>query len=232
MNDRIDKLSAHSEHLLDAYLGLKQKYALLKSMLFQPEVLQKHGSGNKAPGFSTLRFALFRDCALDLTKLSTDSDSRTPSVRNLISTLREPEVREQLRTEYARWSLPPRPGNDNVRDQIDRIEQQERDKLRVQFDRLWERLQSNWEVFQSAPWFEAFQKLRDKHIAHLEVRNTDGQYQTLHLAELGLQGQDCEAAMQLLEEMVLDINAMSRRAGFAIESADHMFNRDADAFWE
>ena len=73
--------------------------------------------------------------------------------------------------------------------------------------------------------------LHYQYIAHLELKQMDGNYVTIDLSELGLKVQDIDEAMRLLEQMVLDINGISRAAGYAIDSADHMFDRDANAFW-
>ncbi|MEJ2471803.1 MAG: hypothetical protein P8Y96_11900 [Desulfuromonadales bacterium] len=55
MPTQIEKIQAHSEHLLDAFLMLLERYAILSPMLFDEEICRQHGRGKKARGFEILR---------------------------------------------------------------------------------------------------------------------------------------------------------------------------------
>ena len=80
MPTQIERLEGLASHLLDGFLALRERYALLEPMLFDSNVTANRGSGKQARGFSTLRHSLFLACVQDIAKLTTDADPKTPSV--------------------------------------------------------------------------------------------------------------------------------------------------------
>ncbi len=48
MNDLLSKLMNHTEHIVDAYTGLIQKYGLIHPMLFDEGIARKHVAQEKA----------------------------------------------------------------------------------------------------------------------------------------------------------------------------------------
>ena len=106
MPSQIEKLEAHASHLLDAFIRLRERYAILEPMLFDQEVVKVHGSGKQAHGFNILRHSLFLSCSQDIAKLSLDSDERTPSVRNIVAKLQDSELCKVLEDRYAIWVIP------------------------------------------------------------------------------------------------------------------------------
>ena len=79
MPTQIERLEAHAAHLLDAFIQLRERYALLEPMLFG-ETVSKGGSGKQGRGFSILKHSLFLSCSQDIAKLTLDDDNRTPSL--------------------------------------------------------------------------------------------------------------------------------------------------------
>jgi hypothetical protein len=84
---RTQKYQAHAEHLLDSFIALRQRYAMLEPMLVDRSVAKTRGAGARQPGFKILRLSLFLTCAQDIAKLSLDADARTPSIRNIAAAL-------------------------------------------------------------------------------------------------------------------------------------------------
>ena len=134
MPTQIEKLEAHASHLLDAFIGLREKYALLQPMLFDKQVVQARGSFAQARGFQTLRHSLFLSCAQDIAKLCLDADKRTPSILNLVSGLSDLLLRGELRERYAIWKLPSVEGETDpeIIEALRRIEQHEQSERRAQ----------------------------------------------------------------------------------------------------
>ena len=59
MPTQIEKLQASANHLLDAFIELREKYALLEPMLISEMVQKERGSGRQARGFEILKYSLF-----------------------------------------------------------------------------------------------------------------------------------------------------------------------------
>ena len=100
---RVEKLQGHSEHLLDLFIGLKGKYALLAPITFDNLLLARYATGAASHGLVVLRNALAFSCIQDMAKLTFDQDSRAPSIRNLVEHLSDSAVRSELEEAYSVW---------------------------------------------------------------------------------------------------------------------------------
>jgi hypothetical protein len=153
MPTQFEKVEAHASHLLDAFIRLRERYAMLEPMLFDPDVPKQWGSGARARGFSTLRHSLFLSCAQDIAKLSVDADARTPSIKNLVTALEDASLCKTLREKYAIWEIP---RTDTLMDPeivaaIKRIELRRQAERSAQFDEILQRLRLNWAVLEVEP---------------------------------------------------------------------------------
>src|SRR5512144_1545936 len=104
---QLQKSQAYAEHLLDVFIGLREKYALLDPLIFERETVGLWGTGPRARGFVALRNTLFMSCLMDVSKVALDRDARTPSVLHLVDVLAGDEIRDQLREEFSIWNLAP-----------------------------------------------------------------------------------------------------------------------------
>ena len=107
MPTQIEKLEAYASHLLDAFILLRERYAILDPMLFDKDVIARHGAKDRARGFNILLNFLFLSCAQDIAKLSMDDDERTPSIRNLVRAVVDVKLRGEFRVRYANWAISP-----------------------------------------------------------------------------------------------------------------------------
>jgi hypothetical protein len=105
MPSQLERIQAHASHLLDAFIHLRERYALLEPMR-HADVQKLCGSGHQLLGFQILRNALFLSCVQDIVKLSLDKDKRTPSLHNLVQKLTDASVHTKLRERFAVWSIP------------------------------------------------------------------------------------------------------------------------------
>ena len=106
MPTQIEKLEARAAHLLDAFIQLRERYALLEPMLFSEVVTKERGSGRQARGFRILKHSLFLSCSQDIAKLTLDDDERTPSLVNLVRALADGVLHTELKERFAVWKIP------------------------------------------------------------------------------------------------------------------------------
>ncbi len=204
MKDRVEKLKGHAEIMLNAYLGLREKFEVLKPIIFEESVARKHSAKRRARGFLVIRRSLFESCVLDVHSLAFDKDARTPSVIGFVNALQEQSVHALLRKSQKREAV---------------------------FDRKYEKVLAEWESFKSQRWAPAFQQLRDQRISHLELKKVGTEYKRLDVASLGLKWGDLEAAVNLLESLVLDLMGVVRDEGYDLENIKEALENDARAFW-
>lgn len=232
MPSQIEKLQAHASHLLDGFLGLREKYAILEPMLFDPEVVKARGSNAQARGFKLLRHTLFLNCAQDIAKLSLDADS-SPSIKNIVHALEDSSLRDQLREQYAIWHIPVPEDEDEpaVLAALERMERREEVQRREQFDDQYKRLTVLWTSLIGSSVLEAFRTIRNKVSAHTDVHFVNGEYKLVDIGSLGIKWKDLKETIAELQEVVELLGLLIRNAGFAWDSLDHQLAEASTGFW-
>jgi len=233
MPSQIEKLEAHASHLLDAFIGLRERYALLHPMLFDPVVNQDRGSMKQARGFKTLRYSLFLSCVQDIVKLCRDSCDRTPSIKNVVTALEDPSLRAALEKRYAIWITPSieRETDHEIISALKLMEQHERAQLRAQFVDNYEQLLAIWSVVSASKAMEGFATVRDRVSAHTEIRFVADKYQPVDIGALGIKWGDLLSTIDTMQRMVELIGLIVRNATFSWESFDQQLSTAVVDFW-
>lgn len=233
MPTKIERLEALASHLLDGFLALRERYALLDPMLFDPNVVSMRGLGKQARGFLALRHSLFLACVQDIAKFSVDTDPRTPSIRNISSALDDVLFIQDLRERYAIWHLPSIKWETDpeIVEALRRIELREQSERRTQFDELYWELTALSGRLEAAPIIAAFRTIRDKLTAHTEVRFVADKYQLIDISALGIKWVDLKTTIVEMQRAVELIGLIVRNAGFAWDMLDEQLSRAASNFW-
>ena len=230
---QIAKVRARAEHLLDLFIALREKYAMLRPLAFDEDLAERVGKGPRARGHLILRNSLLQSCVQDLVKLALDKDPRTPSVRNLMKALSKSEVRDLLLEDYA---VPPTPlhvgDGDPLPDEV-LAEWQAREKGRLtkEFAETWSELSSQWPRLAESERLEGFKKWRDKLIAHAELHHVDGKYRPTDLSSLGLKWGDVGDVLGELQQMICNVNVLARSTSFAWDMLDQQLDEASAGFW-
>ena len=234
MPSQIDKLEALASHLLDGFLQLRQRYALLEPMLFNQNVVRTRGSGKQTRGFNTLRFSLFLGCIQDIAKYSSDRYPGTPSIYNVVSQLEDTPLRNSLRERYSRWRIPlaEEEGDPQVIEALKRMEVREESERRIEFDSNYQTLLSSWNKLSAMPSIDAFRTIRDKITAHTEIRFVADKYQPVDIGMLGVKWGDLKVAILEMQESVEMIGLIVRNAGFAWDMFERQIAEAAKGFWD
>lgn len=233
MPSESEKLEAHASHLLDAFIRLRERYAMLEPMLFAPDVPKQWGSGARARGFLTLRHSLFLSCAQDIAKLALDSDKRTPSIKNLIASLEDSDLCKMLREKYAIWVIPSveTETDPEIIEALERMELREQTERRAQFSEILAQARRNWAAFEVEVYLTGFLTIRDKVSAHTEVHLVADKYQFVDIGTLGIKWSDMRRAIETMQSLVEDLGLVIRNAGFAWDMLDEQLDKASKAFW-
>lgn len=233
MPSQIEKLEAHASHLLDAFIGLRERYALLDPMLFDPVVNQERGSMKQTRGFKTLRHSLFLSCVQDIVNLCRDLHKQTPSIQKIVTALEDVPLRTALEERYAIWIIPSieRETDPEIISALERLEQHERTELRAQFGDNYEQLLAIWSVVSASKAMGGFVTVRDKVSAHKELRFVADKYQPVDIGALGIKWGDLRSTIDTMQRMVELIGLIVRNAGFSWESFDQQLTAAAADFW-
>ena len=233
MPSQIEKLEAHASHLLDAFIGLRERYAMLDPMLFDAEVPKRRGSGSQARGFKILRHTLFLSCAQDIAKLTMDKDEKTPSLRNLVEALESDALRQELREKFALWVVPSIEAETypEIIAALRRMEGREQAERRVQFDDLYNEATSLWTQLSTGSAVQGFLTIRNSISAHTEVRFVADKYQFVDMGTLGIRRDDLKNTIKMMQRLVELVGFIVRDAGFAWDMLDEQLAKASSGFW-
>lgn len=235
MPTQIERLEARASHLLDGFLHLRERYALLKPMLFDAEVVQRHGSKRRYRGFQTLRHSLFLSCAQDIAKYASDGsdDTKAPSIGSIVKSLQDPKVSEPLRTRYAAWRAPALEEETDpvVIEALRHWEIREEAERRIEFDERRGKLDDSWQALCAGPTMLKFRTIRDKLTAHTEIRYVADKYVQVDIGALGIKWADMDETIAEMQRAVELVGNVVRNAGFAWDALDRQLADAASGFW-
>lgn len=233
MPSQIEKCQAHAGHLLDAFILLKERYSILHPMLFDKAVVGCFGARDRSRGFEVLRNSLLLSCAQDIAKLTFDNDERTPSFHNMMLALEGESLRQNLRDEFSRLETPLIDGQEDpeIIEALKIWAQQDSTNRAEQFDKNYKSAVEQWGNLQSCNVFDGFRKIRDKVVAHSEVRYVADKYQFIDISELGITMSDLELAINRMQDLVVLIELIIRNAGFSWDMLDERLSKDSKGFW-
>ena len=226
---QIAKLRARAEHLLDLFISLLEKFAMLRPLAFDEELAGRVGAGPRGRGHTILKNTLLQSCVQDLVKLTLDRDPRTPSVSNLMTTLEDSTVRDALLADYAAAPRPVLAGAPSL--VLDEIQSDEAQRLTDDFQATWSDLATRWPTLEDDGSLLGFKKWRDKLIAHSELHHVDGEYVLTDLSQEDLKWSDFGKLIKQLQGTVDSITILTRSAGFAWDTLGGQLDETSDGFW-
>jgi hypothetical protein len=232
MPTQIEKLEAYASHLLDAFILLRERYAMLAPMLFDSEVIDRHGSKERGRGFNILLNSLFLSCAQDIAKLAMDDDDRTASIRNLVRAMTDEQLRATLRSRYVNWANTPISEVDpEILAALKKMQAKDRRERGEHFDELYCEVNTLWAKLSTCSDMKAFQKIRDKVSAHTEIQFHADKYQFVEISKLGLEWGDIRSMVETMQRLVELLGLLIRSAGFAWEMLDEQLDAASNDFW-
>lgn len=231
MPTRIEKLQAHSSLLLDSFIQLQERYALLEPMLFNVSVVKNKGSGKPARGFLILRHSLFLSCSQDIAKLTLDSDERTPSLFKLMRDLSDKSVRDKLRELFAIWEIPIFEDDLEIQEALHRIELREEAERREQFDTLFCEATTIWTKISTSSAMHGFKTIRDKISAHTEIRFVADKYQFVDIGKLGIQWGEIGSTIHDMQKLIELTGLLIRNSNFAWDMLKDQLSQASQDFW-
>ena len=230
---RSEKIRGHGEHLLDLFVGLKGKYAVMRPIVFDQEVVGRVGAERAGHGLQILQNALALSCIQDIAKLTLDAGKKNPSVAGIVGPLEEDDsLRSEFRNSYAVWVVPkPETDDPEVHKALERMEEREERERREQFDGLIQDLVESWNQLRASDALTNFKTLRDKIIAHSDLYHDGQTYRLIDIGELGLQWGDIGRIMRSLERIVHLITMVTRGAHFDFQMLSENLEETAVALW-
>ena len=230
---KINKLKAHTEHLLDGFITLRERYAMLRPMLHNKDVVKNKGSKKQYHGFIVIRNTLFLSCCQLIANLCFDKDHRCPSIIQIITILENATIRNILKSAYA---LPRCVISDDDKPEIlelwKRIEAEDQHKLRIEFDSNYNELLLLWSQFKVSKPAASLADIRNKVAAHSDISLINGEYKLFDISALNLKWDDILETVNTMQKIIELINLIVRSSGFAWEYFDKNLDKKVNDYWE
>lgn len=230
----VSKVQAHASALLDLHLRLSEKNALLQKLVFDKSVVAHLGGKRSHHGVATLQHTLCLSCAQDIAKIVFDRGRRTPSVANIMSTLKDGKTKKQLEHNFSVWEEPDyREYSDPaIVEALRRIDLRQSEHRRDQFSQLLKELKTLTNALLACPTFKAFKTVRDKFTAHTEIKLVADKYAPIDLGALSLKWGDVNTCVGRLERPVELIGLVVRNSSFAWDGFHKQLETNVASVWE
>lgn len=233
MPTEIEEIQGHTSHLLDGFINLRNKYAMLKPMLHNKSVVETKGSKQFYTGFIIIKNTLFLSCAQDIANICSDKYRTSLSIKNIISKLGNDELRNELKELNC---IPNRPINDDndpqVIEIIEKMVANEQIELQDKFEKNYLELHTLWTGLSTSPALEAFIKIRKKIAAHTDVTYINNEYRLLDIESLNLKWEDIPTTINAMQEIINLLNMTIRNSGYAWEYLDELLDKKVNDYWE
>jgi|MTBAKSStandDraft_2_1061841.scaffolds.fasta_scaffold00370_30 hypothetical protein len=232
MRSQIKKMQGHTEHLLDSFIDLKEKYAMLKPVVYNEE-LRNQFSGSRLHGLNIMRNILFLSCSIDIANICLESGTNSASIAKIMSTIVDKQIVDKLRESFADRELLPASNNEAEipTDVLLMHHEKRKNEYRNIFDKSFFKLNDLWSSFIQSGVPNKFRMIRDKIAAHKELRFENGKYRPIDANALGIRWKDLDAAINTIQQLIEHINNIVRRAGFAWDHFEEQLEKASRGFW-
>lgn len=233
LEQRIAKIQAHTERLRDLLIGAHTVFTILRPMNVDEELVDRHSRENRGAGFDAIRHVLYWNLVQELVKIVADDDCRVPSIHNLRSHLADAQVKAVLQQKYSAWGSPAKESDAPDVKEFWRENSKRREREgRQKFDALYGKAMKESAALLGSTVLEGIKKVRDKHLAHNELRFQDGSYRFTEVRTYGLKYGDEKALLEQARQVFDDFFELVSRASFDWERSKAMMERDAELFWK
>ncbi|HBA82653.1 MAG TPA: hypothetical protein DCZ95_01040 [Verrucomicrobia bacterium] len=228
--DRLKKIENHVKSLQELLVRAYSQFLFVRPMLANHTLLKRIAIEQKTAGFERLRDILYLNLILELVKICDDKDDRTPSIRTIMQALRDPVMLQVLEDKYARQMLPQ---TCKAGDLIWKVYGRDAEEAgKCKFAVLRERLFKTADEIVSSAALQGYARIRDKLIAHNELRKSGLGYEFFNIRALKLKFGQERILIEKVKAVVDDLNSIVRNACFAWDSLFEMEIRDVCKFWE
>lgn len=211
-SDFLKKKKAHLEHITAAFHGLNEKYSLLKPMLFDDDLFNTHNNY----GFTVIRQSLFFNCVIDIVNIIKKGDKKTPSIESISEIfLCEPTIKT-LHDDIVNF------------DAFKGIKSLEKFQSKA-FTENVKKTEEDIKNLLGLEMYKCFVTIRDKRIAHLELKYIQGEYQLLDISTLNIAWTDLEIIINKLKIIVTNLNIAL--TGVNIADRDKVNEKMKNKFW-
>jgi AbiU2 len=233
MEQRIAKIEAHTEQLRHLLIGAHTVLAILRPMNIDEELVARLSRQNRGAGFGTIRHVQYWNLVQELVKIVADDDCRVPSIHNLRRHLEDVRIKSAFQKKCSAWGSPAKESDTpEVKEFWKLRDLQHEQEGRQMFDALYDKAMKESAELLNSTALASMKKIRDKHLAHNELKFQNGSYRFIDIQSYGLKYGDEKVLLEKARQVFDDFSALVNRASFEWDRFKATTERDAKLFWE
>lgn len=233
MREQLQKLQGHITNLLNSFVQLRDRYALLHPMLVDERISARYRGSRQERGYAVLLSTLFLDCCHDLANICFDEHDKTASIRNLIIAFNDINLRRYIYKQHssARLMTEICGAEDWVAAVYNKSAATDAMEHAALFEKRFHEFTVEWTAFENSPTHKNIKTIRDKITAHTELRRVNGQYRAVEITEQSFEWEHLKPTIETIQTFVTKLTGLIMDADIAWESFDRVINSTGH-FWD
>jgi AbiU2 len=207
-------------------------YLFLRPVMSDVGLKNRMEKEGKLEGFNQIGEALYWWFIQQLVKIWDDrgSQARHVSIRKILTNIADYRIVQQLEDRHARWMRPH--GELPDPETLNSIKKREQQEQREEFRRRLDRVLSEGAALLAAEPLQAYRRVRNKLIAHTEVRKGEDRLKRYPIENLRLKFGTERELLRNTIRIVHELESLICGVDFSWESLRSLYERDVAAFWE
>lgn len=235
MKEPIEKVKAYATALADKYLFARQKLAIMEPLLSE-EITKLLGKSYAAHAHDALAVTLILDLVRDICAFTLDTDGRAASLVNIWRLVSHADVRSALRAVAAKpdarnaiWAKGLTAQEKSA--WLSGIEKEDIERNGAAFDEAFARAEKAIAEIVHLDLAETFKTVRDKALAHYEMRPGRDGYELFDLGKAGVKWGSPREFLDRLDRVVWDVVLIATWGSYDEEGFEKAHRLYAADFW-
>lgn len=225
----IKKLESHVVSLLTLLMRAYSQFFFQQPMMVNTDLIIRMEMEGRRQGFEHLRNHLYWNLIQEIVKICDDSDERTPCINKITKKLEDKNTLKLLEDKYSNHAFPRVEGEDSST--WEKHQEEYENEWRVKFKKTYERMKKNTSELLSSDILSGYKTIRDKLLAHNELRFVDGTYEFFDITVLNLKFGQERIILEKAKEIIDDLNSLVRGASFLWDSFIDSETRTVCNYW-
>lgn len=236
MKTRLNKLQSIADEIMKKWIVLHARTALMDKALRGRRVIQRHNRQGKIFGFDNVRMSLV-DTVLLMSANILRGGKKEASLSNLVPILADPNSATYKSVKKA-FSSPRQfnwGGGDNSLSEKDKKEiaryfqEDERKRKEKDFDRIAKLVCRKYKKMEKVS--DKLKGIRDKVIAHFEMRLDQGKRKLFNVKDFGLTVGEMLKCIRDIEDLALKTTLLFCNTSWILEDTKKLHRQEAIRFW-
>lgn len=234
INDRVKKLESINQEVIGSYFIAEQYWQVLAPLLYEKNVYSTWDGTSGVVAVNVVRMALFTSIMVDLHASVFDKGPKAGSLHNVISGLRDSDVKNSIRKKFCASKGSEILG-DHSKDELEFLQNRFREEdiadKETTFDRVYCEVLSEYEALECSDLVFGVKSARDKIFAHRELRTLNGERGFFESRDFGVHFEDACKLLKSVESIVFGANLLLTNSGYAMDSFLIHSRKVSNEYW-